>query len=69
MKLAALFKGKESAKEEKSEKKMSPAQYARGEAMEKKMKGMEKGGRSQKFNKSVNAPKKDMMRKGAGRGR
>ena len=58
MKLAALFKGKESSKEEKSEKKMSPSQYARGEAMEKKMKGMEKGGRSQGFNKAVNALKK-----------
>lgn len=69
MKLAALFKGKESDKEEKAEKKMSPAQYARGESMEKKMKGLEKGGRSQAFNKSVSAPKKDMMRKGAGRGR
>jgi hypothetical protein len=69
MKLAALFKSHENDKEEKGEKKMSPAQYARGEALEKKMKGMEKGGRSQKFNKSVNAPKKDMMRKGAGRGR
>lgn len=33
---AFLFKGKESAKEEKAEKKLGPAAYAKGEKSEKK---------------------------------
>jgi len=46
---AKLFKGKETKKEEKSEKKVSPAAYKRGEKMEEaKAKKMANGGRAMK---------------------
>jgi hypothetical protein len=44
-----LFKGKETKKEEKAEKKLSPAAYKRGEkAEEAKMKKMANGGKVMK---------------------
>jgi hypothetical protein len=43
------FKGKESKKEEKAEKKVSPAAYKRGEKVEEaKMKKMANGGKAMK---------------------